>query len=154
MKIERYFEIFQMLSPDSNGFISFECINIHQLEPLVFKTIQPLLDELEHLDHGLSFQELCDALDNLMKTLSPVEKDVISHRKRQKPQENSNFSIKRCKSLEEISENSIYKREQQNNLLRAAKLERERKSKAQKETENCTFRPQIKEFKVSKQYYQ
>ncbi|CAG9326768.1 unnamed protein product [Blepharisma stoltei] len=154
MKIERYFEIFQMLSPDMQGCISFENINRNKVDPKILKVIKPLLEELEGYGQPLNFQEVCDALDNLSKTLTPLDKSVITLKKREeKIIESEPLSLKKSISHDSLNRTNIYERGMQNKELRAAKLEKERLQFAERQVQGCTFSPKIKEYKPEHSYY-
>lgn len=77
MKASRFRAIFDTLNPTESDEIIYNCINKSYVSAEVYKVIQPILEELESLDEPLNFQEFCDAMDRLLETLSPIEKNII-----------------------------------------------------------------------------
>ena len=63
--------------PDSNGIISKETVYKSELPREIIKVIRPLIDELETLDESLDFEEFIEAMDILMKSISPAERSIL-----------------------------------------------------------------------------
>ena len=77
IKDKKYSEIFQVLSPNTNGTISVETIKKSKIPEKIQKILQPLLEELEEMKETLNYSEFCEAMDMLLKTISPGDKSVL-----------------------------------------------------------------------------
>ena len=85
IKKNRYQQIFDELLPDLNGYISKETVYKSNLSDSIKKIIKPLIDELEELEEILDFNEFYNAMENLMKILSPAEKNILLQTSKSKP---------------------------------------------------------------------
>lgn len=149
-KIERYFEIFQNLNPDSNGEISAESIYSPQLDTKVLKIIQPLLQELQAINQTLNFGDFCESMDNLTRTLTTVDKNQILLKHREKTEQSSQ---RKSKSVTNYDRTGLYDRHLQSKQLTEIKITEEKVKKSQNEVESCTFRPKIKYYNPNKYSY-
>lgn len=73
----RYEEIFNDFLPDTKGFITRETIYKAKLQPKLKDMIKPLIEEIEQNDEKLNFNDFCEAMEILMKTLSQGEKTEL-----------------------------------------------------------------------------
>ena len=76
MKLSRYSELFEAMSPDENE-ITYSRIDQDNILPEVLRVIRPILEELEQLDQPLTFEEFYDAMERLLDTLNPHDKSII-----------------------------------------------------------------------------
>jgi hypothetical protein len=71
--------------PDVYGYISKETVYKSDLPDNIKQIIKPLIDELEDLDENLDFNEFYEAMENLMKTITPGDKSVLLKTSKIKP---------------------------------------------------------------------
>ena len=142
----RYKEIFEQLNPDDKGIIYHERIDKKYVEPIVFKLMQPLLEELRAGNETLDFEQFSSSMDNLLKILSQDEKNVFLIYKRGKEEISVSSSIKKSGSISEIE--GVYRRQVEKKINSQAKLELEREKKHRNELEGCTFHPQTTPYRV------
>ena len=147
-KKRRYRELFDQLNPDESDIISFKRINSKFVEPVPFKLMQPLLDELREEEETLDFEQFSNSMDNLLKILSPDERDVFLIWKRNK-EEGSQVSLNR-KSLSSYQASGVYNRQIEKRLGAQARLELEREKKVRNELNGCTFHPQTTLYRNNK----
>lgn len=76
MKLSRYSELFEAMSPDENE-ITYSRIDQDNILPEVLRVIRPILEELEQLEQPLTFEEFYDAMERLLDTLNPHDKSII-----------------------------------------------------------------------------
>jgi hypothetical protein len=145
LKVKRYSEVFEQLSPDSNGQIFFENINMDSIDHQLLKIIMPLLVELEELNQPLNFEEFIDSMENLLKTLNNIEKNILLGKSKKRLEENP--SVKKSISAADITK--VYDRHLEKKNSVAAKLEIEREKKKLLELEGCTFHPKTIKFPVN-----
>lgn len=155
-KIERYYEIYQTLSPNHNGEISAQGISLEKIDIEVFAIIRPLLEELESLNQSLNFEEFCESMDNLLRTLSPLEKNTITMKRKFK-EDDANLSIHRVASVSKsqlsVDQSEIYERQMEIREKATKRLEMEREKKKAKELDGCTFQPRIKIYRPQQEFY-
>ena len=77
LKNVKYKEIFDELLPDTKGFINKETVYKSGLQSEIKEIIKPLLEELECYDEFLNFEDFYDAMEMLMKSITPAEKSLI-----------------------------------------------------------------------------
>ena len=145
VKIDRFSDIFQQLNPDVNGLIRYKNIKIDEVEPGILRVIEPLLGELEELNQPLNFQEFVDSMENLLKILHPVEKDIFLTKPKKKIEE-SEMSTK--KSVNSCDYSNLYLRNVEQKNMTAARLEIQREMKKILEVEGCTFKPKTTKFPI------
>lgn len=135
-------------------------IDNNKIEPEIFKILSPFLEELSEIPDGLSFNDFCVAMDNLMSILSQDEKSKIlnTHKKRKESYQNFSFKPVINESPNHSREGSIYDRclnitQSKNDKIRKAKEE-----KMTQESNKCTFKPNTTPYKaeksITKKYYQ
>ena len=144
-KERRYKEIFDQLNPDEKGVICYDRIEEKFVEPLSYKLMLPLLDELREGNETLTFENFADSMDNLLKILSPDERDVFLIYKRFK-EDSIQSSIKKSCSISEIT--GVYNRQIEKKMNCQARLELEREKKHRNELEGCTFHPQTTPYRI------
>ena len=146
-KKKRFREVFEQLNPDEQDIISYKRINPKFVEPLAFKLMQPLLDELKEEEETLDFEQYSNSMDNLLKILSPDERDVflISRRNRE---DLSQTSVGK-KSIAAAEATGVYNRQVEKRLGNQARLELEREKKVRNELHGCTFHPQTTPYSRS-----
>ena len=95
---KKFNEIFQVLGPNTNGTISAETVQKSRVPEKIQKILQPLLEELEEMKETLNFSEFCEAMDILIKTLSPGDKSVLmaSEKKSSVPKDLNSYGAKDC----------------------------------------------------------
>ena len=154
------------LNPDESGQIVYQKINPDELKQDVRKIIDPIIEELEALDQPLNFEEFFDAMERLLDTLNPQEKNIILAPKKRwtqelkdmvkpshQPQINKSFrSVQRAESAKPIFLRTTEKRQAIDQRLQKQRVER-----AQNELQSCSFKPKINNYKVlmpdSSSYY-
>ena len=145
-KVNRYSEIFQQLNPNDEGLISYERINQKYVEPIAYKLLQPLLDELKSGNETLDFEQFYYSMDNLLKILSQDEKKVFTLYKRSKEGLFLSSRLKKSVSVSEIG--GVYKRQVEKKLNCQAKLDLEREKRHRSELDGCTFHPQTTPYRI------
>lgn len=73
IRYKQYKKIFESLSPLS-GKIQYTTIDFHKTDKKMIDIIYPLIQELADSNLELSFSQFCQALDALIKVLTPQEK--------------------------------------------------------------------------------
>jgi hypothetical protein len=144
-KLNRYAEIFEQLNPNNKGMISHETIDKKYVEPIAYKLMIPLLDELKEGNETLDFEQFCYSMDNLLKILSPDERDVFLIFKRFK-EDSLQSNPKKSASISEIT--GVYNRQVEKRTNCLARLEIEREKKYRNELDGCTFHPQTTPYRV------
>ncbi|CAG9328432.1 unnamed protein product [Blepharisma stoltei] len=145
-KIERYFDIYQQLSPDSQGEITYENINVENIEKDVYKIIKPFLEELQSINQKLSFGEFCESMDNLCKLLCNTDKNIITIKKKPIIEENKSLK-KKSLSMTSFEGADMYERQLEIRQITQAKLEYQKQQNYDNEVEGCTFRPRITAYR-------
>ena len=145
IKYQRYKEIFSMLLPDIKGLISKETIYKNNLSSGLRKIISPLLDELEELNETLDFNEFYDAMEMLMKSLTPGDKSIILLPTKAKtvPDIEYNFKPKTNAEQNSVSNFTLYERGIQKKQEISRKIEKERKNNLESEMKECKFTPNL-----------
>jgi len=151
LKFSRIQEIFNMLGPDENGFITKETVASSSLPPTIQAIIDPLLEELVELNETLNFEEFFQSMELLIQTLTPGEKSILLMKKHERSSSSDKQVKSCCKSFTSSPEDSIYQRHLQIQQQKEAKLNQERQQQLKQEMESCTFRPKIKNFKTKPQ---
>jgi hypothetical protein len=146
-KNRRFREIFDQLNPDEHDIISYKRINAKFVEPLAYKLMQPLLDELKEEEETLDFEQYSNSMDNLLKILAPDERDVFLISKRNK-EDLSQTSVGK-KSITATEATGVYNRQIEKRLGNQARLELEREKKVRNELHGCTFHPQTTPYSRS-----
>lgn len=145
IKFKSYRDIFSDLNPDTKGFITKSTIYKSDLSTKVMSIITPLLEEIKEMDEKLSFDEFYDAMEMLMKVLTPEEKNAILMDSRAKPE----VEVKEIKT-EQIKKKQfsnstwgLYERglQKQKDLWRRLMHEKEEREK--EEMKECIFKPNI-----------
>lgn len=140
-KIQRFSLLFQQLNPNSDGEIVFSRVNLYEIDEQIGEIMLPLLKELEETNASLNFDEFVNSMENLLKTLTPLEKNAILAKKTKNPGENVKSRHKKSASMASIQ--GVYTRQVLQQQKTQAKLELERKKKKKAETAGCTFRPSL-----------
>ena len=73
IRYRRYNEIFQSLSP-INGIIRYVTIDFKIVDIQIVEILNPLIEELAESKQELDFKQFCEAMDALIKILTPQEK--------------------------------------------------------------------------------
>ena len=150
LKISRYFEIFQSLNPDKDGNITAEEIYPENLDEEILRIIYPLLEELAQIGEPLNFEEFCDSMDNLLKTLTPGEKSSLLGIRKKQTEGSEISSSNRSIPLNEGS--AVYDRHMIKELQKEAKIQHLQREKEMQEVEGCTFRPQTTRYRPKKSF--
>ena len=145
IKYQRYKEIFLMLLPDNKGLISKATVYKSNLIPVVKKIISPLLEELEALDETLDFNEFYDAMEMLMKALTPGDKSslLLPCKPKILVQEDYNFKPRINPGRSNPSGLSLYERSRQKKQDFSKKIQKEREVLEAAEMKECKFNPAI-----------
>ena len=144
----RYEELFEMLNPDENQEVSAGRVVVENIDREVLMIIAPLLEELEALKVTLNFEEYCEAMDALVKTLTPPQKarllnyakkdtmgaDSSTHRPAINPYRGSARFQKRCRT-------PFYERMMEQRQQLAEKLAAQKQLLQDRELQECSFQP-------------
>ena len=107
--------------------------------------LSPLLEELKKLNETLSFQEFFNAMELLMKSLTPTEKNILlmTGKSKQQPVVEYNFKPKINQIQKTQPRNDMYERglQKKREIWRRIMHEKEEKEKA--EMKECIFKPNI-----------
>lgn len=76
IRYRKYEEIFKSLQPD-NGKIKYNSIDYMAIDHQIVEIINPLIQELAESEQALDFKQFCEAMDALLKVLTPQEKWYI-----------------------------------------------------------------------------
>jgi hypothetical protein len=146
IKYQRYKEIFNMLLPDSKGLISKETIYKSSMSQNLKKIISPLLEELQELNETLEFNEFYDAMEMLMRVLSPGEKSILLLPSKPKTIVKEEYEFKPKINPGQLTSSTLglYERGIQKKQEISRKLEKGREIKAEAEMKECKFSPNIK----------
>ena len=134
-----------MLKPDSNGLISNETIYKSTIGASVSKIIAPLLEELKELNETLDFNEFYDAMEMLMKSLTPGDKSafLLPAKQKQVNQEDYSFKPKTNVGMVAVSNFGVYERGIQKKQEISRKIEKEKEIKTEAEMKECRFSPRL-----------
>lgn len=154
IKYQRYKEIFEMLKPNTNGVISSETVSKSSLPVHLSKLLQPLLEELQELNETLDFNEFYDAMEMLLKALTPGDKSVMLLPARNKQVTVENYDFKPKTNVGKVncgnmSTSSLYDRGVQRKMDFSRKVEKEREMIREAEMRECKFIPSITRHKRS-----
>ncbi|OMJ70291.1 hypothetical protein SteCoe_31756 [Stentor coeruleus] len=144
-KRNRYYEIFQQMNPDDQGLIHYETVDSRYIEPLVYKLMGQMLDVWSEEMEPLDFETFSESLDNLLKILSPDERNAFLIYKRNK-EDSQQSSIKKSCSITDMD--GVYSRQIEKKLSNQARLELEREKKQRSELDGCTFHPQTTPYRT------
>ena len=148
-KIERFQEIFSQLRPDEQGYISVHRIVVEEIDKPTLRVIAPVLEELESFDQTLNFPEFVDAMEELLKTLTPGEKaDFLDYRKKTETGEAPTFApairpYKFSPGYEVRAQMPIYQRLLTYQQAVDTKVQAEKERKLRKELAGCSFKPSL-----------
>ena len=146
IKYSRYKEIFDSLCPNSKAVISPETIQRSRVPGAVRKIIAPLVEELEELDETLNFHEFYDAMEILMKVLTPGDKSLLllpnKKNAQAKPEPMRRTKTAVC-SNRNMSTSSLYERSVHKKQETSRKLAKERESLEEEQMKECKFVPII-----------
>jgi hypothetical protein len=145
VKYSRYKEIFNSLNPNPKGVISPETIQRNSLSPNLLKIIHPLIEELESLNETLDFHEFYDAMEILMKVLTPGEKStlLLPNKTTQNLEVPKPFVKNVSMSTRNMSTSSLYERGLQKKQEFSRKIEKEKEIIHEAEMKECKFIPKI-----------
>ncbi|CAG9331253.1 unnamed protein product [Blepharisma stoltei] len=159
-KHHRWIEIFKLLNPSENDRIRSDLVDKDKIDPDLYKILSPFLEELAEIPDGLSFNDFCVAMENLMTILSQDEKSKLlntSKKRKQSPQPYT-FQPAINSSPGHSREGSIYERCYDMTQNRQEKISKARETRIQLETKNCTFKPKTTPYKatrsITKKYYE
>lgn len=145
IKYQRYKEIFAMLIPDSKGLISRETVYKSVLPLGVRKLISPLIEELQELNETLDFNEFYDAMEMLMKSLTPGDKSAILLPAKPKPAPKEEYDFKPKTNVGQgiVSNFGLYERGVQKKQEISRRIEKEKEVIHEAEMKECKFVPKI-----------
>ena len=103
LKNIKYKEIFDDLLPDTKGFINKETVYKSVLQTEIKEIIKPLLEELECYDEFLNYEDFYDAMEMLMRSITPAEKNLILQTSKKK----SNIEDPKSKKKIATKRNSV-----------------------------------------------
>jgi hypothetical protein len=147
IKYQRYKEIFESLTPDTKGVITCETVSRSKMTPNLKKTLQPLLDELQELNETLDFNEFYDAMEMLLKALTPGDKSALLLPTRNKNLNSEKFDFRPKTNVSRIAGNmstsSLYDRGLQKKLDFSRRIEKEKETLIEEEMKECRFVPKV-----------
>lgn len=149
VKQQKYDEIFQLLRPNTNGIISAETVKRGGIPENVQKILQPLLEELEEMKETLNFSEFCDAMDMLMKVISPGDKSALMspckprERRRESPSFRPKINQDKSQHSRNLSVSSLYDRGLQKKQELSRRLLKEKMQMQEAELKECKFIPTV-----------
>ena len=146
IKYQRYKEIFNTLLPDAKGLISQETVYKSSLPNPMRKIISPLLEELQELNETLDFNEFYEAMEMLMKVITPGDKSALLLPLKPKPVPKQEYDFKpKTNNFGHVSTSSfgVYERNVQKKREISKKIEKIREIKAEAEMKECKFSPAI-----------
>lgn len=154
IKYQRYKEIFEILSPNTKGVITPETVRKFSIPSLIGKLLQPLLEELEELNETLDFNEFYDAMEMLMKALTPGDKSALLLPSKSKQVQVENYEFKPKTNVGKVntgnmSMSSLYDRGLQRKTDFSRRVEKEREVIKEAEMKECKFVPSITSHKRS-----
>ena len=148
-KLERLQELFAGLHPDEGGYISAQCVVVEEIDTDVLRVVAPVLEEMETESLSLNFPEFVDAMEELLKTLTPDDKAILmGFRRRAEPREEPKHSpdirpFKFSRAYEDRQNQPLYDRLVSAKKATEAKVKEEKDRKFQAEMAECSFRPKI-----------
>ena len=144
----RYEELFELLNPDENKEISAGRVVVENIEREVLVLIAPLLEELEALKVTLNFEEYCEAMDALVKTLTPPQKaKLLNYAKKDQNEGNSGSyqpainSYRGSARFQQRSRTPFYERIMEQRQRLAQKIEAQKQLQRDREVQECSFQP-------------
>ncbi|OMJ77342.1 hypothetical protein SteCoe_23090 [Stentor coeruleus] len=146
IKFLRFSTIFKTLCP-INGTIDRNTICKASLNKDMRKILEPLLNIIEMHELSIDFQQFSIEMEELMKNMTPEEKNFIIKGEKPEP-------IVRSRSYNNspVREFKIYERNVEKLKNTRNKIEKWRKLKNLKEVEKCTFSPVTKNYVPVKEY--
>jgi len=149
-KQERFLQIFTMLNPDPSCRIHPSTINQTKLGEKLNKVIQPLLFEISEANTFINFQDFCDSMENLLKILTPIEKNLILFGDKKKEEPKTEKIVKHKKSYSMGGFSGIFLRDSERQKKVDAKMQLEKEKIMIEENMGCTFRPKTNKYKPRK----
>ena len=123
-------------------------IDFDNLPEYVLRLLGPLFEELVKVPQGLSADDFAVAMENLIRILSPTERDeLFNPEKFAKPVATPQETM-RTRHPQKIG--TLYQRCVDNSSKTQSKIDEERKRLVQSEIEGCTFAPKTKQYKAEK----
>lgn len=149
-KEERFLQIFNMLNPDPSYGIHPSNIKLKKLGESLNKVLQPLLYEISEANSFITFQDFCDSMENLLKILTPIEKNLILFGNKKKKEENTEKLAKHKKSCSMGGIGGIFLRDSERQRKVDAKMQMEKEKVIIEEKMGCTFKPKTAKYKPHK----
>lgn len=145
IKYQRYKEIFAMLSPNTKGVITSETVDKSAIPAVIRKILTPLIEELDELSETLDFNEFYDAMEMLMRVLTPGDKSTLLLPGKVKAPEKQEFNFRPKTNVGQNSVSSLglYERSLQKKQDFSRKIQREKELKQENEMKECKFSPSI-----------
>jgi len=150
-KLDRFQELFAALKPDNTGSISAEQIDVEAIDMEVLRVIAPMLEEMEKLSQRLSFPEFVDAMETLMRTLTPEDKATLLGFGRRIPVPTTPshapviLPYKFSRAYEDRLQQPLYDRLVNFRKDADARIKEEKDRKFQAEMAECSFHPHLQD---------
>jgi len=145
---DRYEELFELLNPDENQEICAGRVVVENIDREVLMLIAPLLEELEALKVTLNFEEYCEAMDALVKTLTPPQKaKLLNYAKKDVNGADSGShrptinSYRGSARFQQRSRTPFYERIMEQRQRLAQKIEAQKQLQRDREVQECSFQP-------------
>lgn len=157
LKIERFRELFEMLNPDDNEEIISNRVEPEKLSAELLTVLFPLLEELEQLGEPINFSEFCEAMSNLLQTLTPGDKSMILVPRRTVPTEEHSHQPQTNEynltdyHQKQLAKLPMYERMAYLQKEKQKRIELAKAQKQQAELEQCTFHPKIKTYRFAEE---
>lgn len=150
-KLDRFQELFAGLNPDNTGYIRAERIDVEAIDVEVLRVIAPMLEEMEKLRQRLSFPEFVDAMETLMKGLTPEDKaTLLGFGKRLPVPTTPSYTpvilpYKFSPAYEDRLQQPLYDRLVNYRKDADARIKEEKDRKFQAEMAECSFHPRLQD---------
>lgn len=155
LKQERFKQLFEMLNPDENDEIVSYGVEPEKLSAELLTVMFPLLEELEQLGEPINFAEFCEAMDNLLLTLTPGDKSMILVPRRSRPdaeyfshQPQINEFFPKSYRQKQLAKLPLYDRMNYLTIEKKQRIEEAKTRGEQAELDQCTFHPKIKAYRL------
>ena len=146
-KKKRLKELIEILNPVEET-IHIRNIKLESIPKEIVMIMLPLLKEIAEVPEGINFEVFSEAFENLLKTLSVMEKNALINTARKVKEEQSSFSFK--PSINQSSfdiKNTVLDRSAILLEKKSAGILQKKLRSAQKEIECCTFSPVTTKYK-------
>lgn len=134
--------LFASLGPSPEGVLQAPYSAFNKLSPSVLKIMEPLIEEIERITQAITYYDFVEAMENLLVTLTPNQKNSLFFPRKEVEREkcyDSPACVPRSKG--------VYERNTEKRASSQQKLVIHRERRNTEELTGCTFTPETARYK-------